>query len=210
MALDAATLALTARELKAALTEAKIAKIFEPTRDELVLTLRTRTDTYSLLLSARSGSARVCLTEESFENPETPPSFCMLMRKHLTGGKLLDVRMEPGDRIVYFEFQCTNEMGDLVRNILCAELMGRYSNLVLVQNGKIIDALKRVDFEVLFHRHLIIFQIFLQLISNILFNLFCIFSYCINIISSTPKMSISIFIFEIRMPFKYHKCAFSF
>ena len=147
MALDAATLALTARELKAALTEAKIAKIFEPTRDELVLTLRTRTDTYSLLLSARSGSARVCLTEESFENPETPPSFCMLMRKHLTGGKLLDVRMEPGDRIVYFEFQCTNEMGDLVRNILCAELMGRYSNLVLVQNGKIIDALKRVDFE---------------------------------------------------------------
>ena len=71
----------------------------------------------------------------------------MLMRKHLTGGRLLDVRMEPGDRIVYFTFQCTNEMGDLVQNILCAELMGRYSNLVLVQNGKIIDALKRVDFE---------------------------------------------------------------
>ena len=64
----------------------------------------------------------------------------MLMRKHLTGGKLLDVQMEPGDRIVYFTFQCTNEMGDLVQNILCAELMGRYSNLVLVQNGKIIDA----------------------------------------------------------------------
>ncbi len=147
MALDAATLALTAAELKATLTDAKIAKLFEPTRDELVLTLRTRTDTYALLLSARSGSARVCLTEESFENPETPPSFCMLMRKHLTGGKLLDVHMEPGDRIVYFDFQCTNEMGDLVRNTLCAELMGRYSNLVLVQNGKIIDALKRVDFE---------------------------------------------------------------
>ena len=147
MALDAATLALTAAELNATLTDAKIAKLFEPTRDELVITLRTRTDTYALLLSARSGSARVCLTEETFENPETPPSFCMLMRKHLTGGRLLDVRMEPGDRIVYFEFLCTNEMGDLVHNILCAELMGRYSNLVLVQNGKIIDALKRVDFE---------------------------------------------------------------
>ena len=140
MALDAATLALTAAELKATLTDAKIAKIFEPTRDELVITLRTRTDTYALLLSARSGSARVCLTEETFENPETPPSFCMLMRKHLTGGRLLDVHMEPGDRIVYFDFQCTNEMGDLVRNTLCAELMGRYSNLVLVQSGKIIDA----------------------------------------------------------------------
>ena len=147
MALDAATLALTAAELGRIVTDAKIAKIFEPTRDELVITLRTRTDTYSLLLSARSGSARVCLTSETFENPETPPSFCMLMRKHLTGGRLTAVRMEPGDRIVYFDFLCTNEMGDLVTNTLCAELMGRYSNLVLVQNGRIIDALKRVDFE---------------------------------------------------------------
>ena len=147
MALDAATLALVTAELNAKLTDAKIAKIFEPTRDELVITLRTRTETFSLLLSARSGSARVCLTQESFENPETPPSFCMLMRKHLTGGRLLGVHMEPGDRIVYFDFLCTNEMGDLVQNTLCAELMGRYSNLVLVQAGKIIDALKRVDFE---------------------------------------------------------------
>lgn len=147
MALDAATLALVTAELNAKLTDAKIAKIFEPTRDELVITLRTRAETFSLLLSARSGSARVCLTQESFENPETPPSFCMLMRKHLTGGRLLGVHMEPGDRIVYFDFLCTNEMGDLVQNTLCAELMGRYSNLVLVQSGKIIDALKRVDFE---------------------------------------------------------------
>lgn len=147
MALDAATLALTAQELKTKLMDAKIAKIFEPTRDELVLTLRTRTETMSLLLSARSGTARVCFTQESFENPDTPPSFCMLMRKHLLGGRVIDVRMEPGDRIVYFTFQCTNEMGDLVQNTLCAELMGRYSNLVLVQDGKIIDALKRVDFE---------------------------------------------------------------
>ena len=103
MALDAATLALTAAELKATLTDAKIAKLFEPTRDELVLTLRTRTDTYALLLSARSGSARVCLTEESFENPETPPSFCMLMRKHLTGGRLLDVHMEPAEFLEQLE-----------------------------------------------------------------------------------------------------------
>ena len=147
MALDAATLALTAGELKTRLADARIAKIFEPTRDEVLLTLRTRTETMALLLSARSGSARVCFTGESFENPETPPGFCMLLRKHLTGGKVLDVRMEPGDRIVYFDFQCVNEMGDLVKNTLCAELMGRYSNLVLVQNGKIIDALKRVDFE---------------------------------------------------------------
>ncbi len=147
MALDAALLALTARELKQTLLDAKIDKIFEPTRDEVVITLRTRTDTFKLLLSARSGSARACLTEDTFENPAVPPSFCMLLRKHLTGGRLVELRVEPGDRLAFFEFQCTNEMGDLVRNILAVELMGRYSNLVLVQDGRIIDALKRVDFE---------------------------------------------------------------
>ena len=147
MALDAALLALAARELKQTLLDAKIDKIFEPTRDEVVITLRTRTDTFKLLLSARSGSARACLTQDTFENPAVPPSFCMLLRKHLTGGRLVDLRVEPGDRLAFFEFQCTNEMGDLVRNILAVELMGRYSNLVLVQDGRIIDALKRVDFE---------------------------------------------------------------
>ena len=78
MALDAATLALTAAELKTTLADAKIAKLFEPTRDELVITLSTRTETDSLLLSARSGSARVCLTEESFEKPprRRPLSVC--------------------------------------------------------------------------------------------------------------------------------------
>ena len=147
MALDAATLALTTAQLRSVLLDAKIDKIYEPTRDEVVINLRTRTESFRLLMSARSGSARVCLTKESFENPAVPPSFCMLLRKHLTGGRLVDLRMEPGDRIVYFDFQCVNEMGDLVRNIIAAELMGRYSNLVLIQNGKIIDALKRVDFE---------------------------------------------------------------
>ena len=147
MSLDAATLALVAGELKNTLLDAKIDKIFEPTRDEVLITLRTRTETHRLLLSARSGSARVCLTRESFENPLTPPGFCMLLRKHLTGGRLVELRREPGDRIVYFDFRCTNEMGDLVTNTLAVELMGRYSNLVLVQNGRIIDALKRVDFD---------------------------------------------------------------
>ena len=85
MSLDAATLALVAGELKTTLLDAKIDKIFEPTRDEVLMTLRTRTETHRLLLSARSGSARVCLTQESFENPLTPPGFCMLLRKHLTG-----------------------------------------------------------------------------------------------------------------------------
>ena len=147
MALDAALLELTARELRNVLADARIDKIFEPTRDEVVLHLRTRTENHRLLISARSGSARVCLTEETFENPVTPPSFCMLLRKHFSGGRLADIRMIPGERIVFFDFACTNEMGDSVCNTLAAELMGRYSNIVLVQEGKILDALKRVDFE---------------------------------------------------------------
>lgn len=156
MALDAATMALCAGELAARLADARIDKIFEPTRDEVVLNLRTRAETFKLLLSARSGSARACLTTETFENPATPPSFCMLLRKHFTGGRLLAVRTIPDERILFFDFQCTSEMGDTVVNTIAAELMGRYSNLVLVQTknpafpekeGKIIDALKRVDFE---------------------------------------------------------------
>ena len=156
MALDAATLALTARELGQVLADARIDKIFEPTRDEVVLNLRTRTGNYKLLMSARSGSARACLTRENFENPAVPPSFCMLLRKHFTGGRLLAVRVIEDERILFFDFQCTSEMGDTVVNTIAAELMGRYSNLVLVQKenkafpqqeGRIIDALKRVDFE---------------------------------------------------------------
>ena len=97
MSLDAATLALVAGELKNTLLDAKIDKIFEPTRDEVLMTLRTRTETHRLLLSARSGSARVCLTKESFENPLTPPGFCMLLRKHLTGGRLIELRRAESD-----------------------------------------------------------------------------------------------------------------
>lgn len=95
MALDAALLELTARELKQRLADARIDKIFEPTHDEVVLHLRTRTENHRLLVSARSGSARVCITQETFENPAAPPSFCMLLRKHFSGGRLVDVRVIP-------------------------------------------------------------------------------------------------------------------
>ncbi len=152
MALDAATLALIANELKNDLLGAKIDKIFEPTRDEVVFNMRMRkaaekNKALRLFLSARSGSARVCLTNENFENPAIPPSFCMLLRKHYTGGRLINVHCPQAERIVFFDFACTNEMGDEVTNTIAAELMGRYSNLVLIRDGKIIDALKRVDFE---------------------------------------------------------------
>lgn len=146
MALDAATLALIARELREELVDCRIDKIFQPTRDEVVFQMRSRAGAKKLFLSARSGSARACLTTESFENPAVPPSFCMLMRKHLGGGRLISVREVPAERILFFDFACTNEMGDPVTVTVASELMGRYSNLVLIDAGeKIIDALKRID-----------------------------------------------------------------
>jgi len=148
MALDAATLALVAAELNETLVGARIDKIFQPTRDEVLLLLRSRNGNAKLLISARSGSARIGVTGESFENPQTPPSFCMLLRKYLTGGKLESVRAHPGERLVFFQFTCTSEMGDTVSITAAAELMGRYSNLVLIDGqNKVIDALKRVDFD---------------------------------------------------------------
>ena len=99
MALDAAFLELTARELKQTLVDARIDKIFEPTRDEVVLHMRTRTENYRLLVSARSGSARVCLTQETFENPAAPPSFCMLLRKHFSGGRHIHLRAQGRKRL---------------------------------------------------------------------------------------------------------------
>ncbi len=152
MALDSAVLGLVASELLKELSGAKIDKIFMPTRDEAVFNMRFRDEqgkhsTKRLFLSARSGSARVCLTKEAFENPGVPPSFCMLLRKHFTGGRLIDIRTVPDERIIFFDFQCTNELGDIILHTIAAELMGRYSNLVLIKEGKITDALKRVDFE---------------------------------------------------------------
>ena len=146
MALDAATLALVANEQNSTLLDAKIDKIFEPTRDEVLMTLRTRTQTFKLLLSARSGSARVCLTKESFENPLTPPGFCMLLRKHITGGKILSITHPGLERIQHFHFEHHNEMGDVCVKILIVELMGKHSNIIFCQpDMTIIDSIKHIS-----------------------------------------------------------------
>ncbi len=148
MALDAAMLFVTARQLRPRLVGARIDKIYMPARDEIVMQLRTQGGVQKLLISARPGNARVHLTEESFENPAVPPSFCMLLRKHLASARITDVRTEPGERILFLDFEALNEMGDRVQQMASIELMGRYSNFVLVNGQKrVIDALKRIDAE---------------------------------------------------------------
>jgi len=146
MALDAITLSLLAGELDEKLQGSRIDKIHQPSKDEVVFHLRRRDGNLKLLLSARSGSARICLTEESFENPQVPPSFCMLLRKYMSGARFVSAAAVEGERIIMLSFTATSEMGDTVNIDVAAELMGRYANLVIINgDGKIIDAMKRVD-----------------------------------------------------------------
>lgn len=148
MALDAAMLYVTATELTEQLEDARVDKIYMPARDEVLFFLRRKQGPFKLLVSARSGSARVHITQEEFDNPAVPPSFCMLLRKYLSGGRITGLRTVDGERILFLDFDTVNEMGDRVRVTVSLELMGRYSNLVLIsEDGKVIDALKRIDIE---------------------------------------------------------------
>ena len=146
MALDAITMSLLADELDEKLQGSRIDKIHQPSKDEVVFHLRKRDGNLKLLLSARSGSARLCITDESFENPQVPPSFCMLLRKYMSGARFVSAASVEGERIIMLSFTATSEMGDTVNIDIAAELMGRYANLVIINgDGKIIDAMKRVD-----------------------------------------------------------------
>ncbi len=148
MALDAAMIALCARELSSLLKGARVDRIYMPARDEVLLALRTRERRLNLLLSARSGTARAHVTVEDYEFPSVPPSFCMLLRKHLGGGRITDITSAPDERIMFFKLEALSEMGDRVSLTVSLELMGRYSNLVLIDGaGTVIDALKRIDKE---------------------------------------------------------------
>lgn len=145
MALDGAYLYTIRQELLPWIG-ARIEKIHQPTREELILALRSRNGGAKILLSCAADRARVHLTEIVVENPKTPPMFCMLLRKRLGNGKLLAIRQNGLERVLYFDFSCINELGDVVLLTLACEIMGRYSNLILIdENHTVIDSMKRVD-----------------------------------------------------------------
>lgn len=145
MALDGIFLSLVREELLP-LIGGRVDKIHQPSKEELLFGIRTRDGAYRLLFNSAAGTARVHVTSENIENPKTPPMFCMLMRKHLSSGKLVDIRQDGFERILYFDFDSANEMGDVVRLTLAVEIMGRRSNLILIgADGKIIDSIKRVN-----------------------------------------------------------------
>ena len=146
MALDGAFLRHTVKEIEQAALGARVDKIYQPNREEIVVSLRSREGAVRLLLSARANSARIHITEHVPENPKQPPMLCMLLRKKLGGAKLTGVYQTELERAAALQFEAYNELGDLVPCTLVTEIMGRHSNVILVdREGKIIDALKRVD-----------------------------------------------------------------
>lgn len=146
MALDGAFVRHLAHELKSELTGARVSQIHQPNRDEIIVAVRTLNGNKKLLVSARANSPRVCFTEHAPENPASPPMLCMLLRKRLCGAKIFDVRQPQLERIIFIDFDATNELGDPIKLTLAVEIMGKYSNIIFIdENGMIIDALKRVD-----------------------------------------------------------------
>lgn len=148
MPLDAVYLTSVAAELRSTLAGTKIDKIHQPARDEIIIALRSREGSFRLLLSANPARPRAHITTVSTENPASPPMFCMLLRKHLIGGRLTGITQPPMERVLDFSFLCNNELGEEVTRHLVIEIMGRNSNLILLGDDKrIIDCVRRVDYE---------------------------------------------------------------
>ena len=147
MPLDAVCLTALMDELAPELEGAHIDKVQQPARDLLLLSLYSRRGSRRLLISAGVGMARLHFTSERFENPDTPPMFCMLLRKHLSGAVVERLWQPENERMAIFELSCRDELGVESKKRLAVELMGRSSNIVLVDGeGVIIDCLRRADF----------------------------------------------------------------
>ena len=145
MALDGITLSMLKNELSEKLIGARVDKIHQPSKEELVISLRWNGGNGKLLISASASAPRIHFTESFVDNPKNPPMFCMLMRKHLSGAKLIGIEQFGLERMLHFSFSTYNELGDPVVIKLAVEIMGRHSNIMLIgPDGKIIDAIKRV------------------------------------------------------------------
>ena len=146
MPLDAITLTAVAAELREALIGGKVDKIYQPTRDEVVLHMRANGGNVKLLLSANPAHPRAQLTAIPRENPETPPMFCMLMRKYFVGGRVLEISQPSMERVLEFKFETLNDLGDRVERRIVLECIGRKSNLIMLDGaGRITDCMRRVD-----------------------------------------------------------------
>ncbi len=142
---DAFTLKYLCAELNALFAGGKVNRITEPTNDELVLTIYTGKRTEKLLLNVNPSSPRIGIIDKEKESPLTAPNFCMLMRKHLLSATLDKIELIGFDRIVKMEFTASAEFSDAVKKTVFVELMGRYSNIILTEKGKILGGNRGIN-----------------------------------------------------------------
>ena len=148
MAFDAFFLSAVMGEIQSQTTDARVDKIHQPSRDTVILQLKCREGRQKLLFALNPTAPRLHLTSANPENPAEPPMFCMLLRKHLLGARLIRMEQLPMERCAMFTFDCIDELGDHVEKTLVAELMGRTCNLYLLSpEGRIIDCLRRVGLD---------------------------------------------------------------
>ncbi len=146
MALDGLVISNVVHELKEKLVHGKITKIAQPEDDELILTVKNNREQYKLLISASAGLPLIYITNESKVNPMTAPNFCMLLRKHINGGKILSINQPGLERIINIEIEHLNELGDVCTKVLVIEIMGKHSNIIFCDDkNMIIDSIKHVS-----------------------------------------------------------------
>ncbi len=147
MAFDAGMTRAVVKELSGKLCGARIDKINQPEKDEIILSLRTVGESCKLLINSGANNARVHITKENRENPPTPPAFCIMLRKQLASGRIISVEQIGFERVIKISIESKDEMGYPQSRLLYCEIMGKYSNTVLTDgNGKILGAMRPVDF----------------------------------------------------------------
>ena len=146
MALDGIFLYHLKNEISDFALDSRVDKVYQPSKDEIVINLRSRQGSKKLLLSCNADAARIHFTEFPPENPSKPPMFCLLLRKRLTGAWATEIEQDNLERILKINFSGTDELGDKTNYSLIIEIMGKYSNIIFIdKDGKIIDSMKRVD-----------------------------------------------------------------
>lgn len=146
MALDGIVIANIRQELEQKLTGGRLYKIAQPESDELLLTVKTQTGQYRLVISANASLPLIYLTQENKPSPMTAPNFCMLLRKHLNNGRIISVTQPGLERVIDIEIEHLNDLGDLCRKHIIAEFMGKHSNIIFCDDKQmILDSIKHVS-----------------------------------------------------------------
>jgi len=149
MAFDGVVISNIVRDMKERLVGGRIYKIYQPENDEINLVVKNHGTTYRLMLNASATLPLVYFLEENKQNPPTAPNFCMLLRKHIGNGRIVDVKQPHFERIIEVEIEHLDEMGDVCKKRLVVELMGKHSNIIfLEEDGRIIDSIKRIGAQI--------------------------------------------------------------